>query len=751
MQTKTNNMILKILHIKHSSIEYNYKIFTAVVCKEKGKEKIATKERITCVGNFRSLQPGDYYKMTLIKHEHKIYGEQYNVLYQERIEPGTIEEIKKFLISRGKGIGKTKAEKIVDRYGLETINEIINNPKALDFLKIKEETIKIIRQDLLDNRTFEKLLAFLRQYSINPEYSNLLFLKYEYPVVSKISEDPYSPFLSGIWDFEVSEDLYYKLNLPKNSKRRVLPLVLNAIKWDSINGGNLYIDEIEIPNIVDKFLHSIKSPLTKEVIFTADEYSYALATLEQNNFIKRDCSIDDKVSIYLNKNFKSENIIPVELKRLFFNPKSTYFSKNEIDLFLAKYQKANNFTLAEKQKEAVMTAITSPISIITGGPGSGKTHTIKTIISCIKSINKSTTISICAPTGKAAIRAEEMSGLPATTIHRLLRLNDKKNGPMDREELDSDFVIADEYSMVDAFICSKLFQAISSHTRVIIVGDYDQLPSVDPGLVLRDFIHSNLIPTVKLNQLFRQQKESKIAINSRRIINAKAGDVPHIDFSQNRNEDFYFMKADSISSIKKQLKKTIPLLHKKYNLKIEDIQILTPIKNNGLGTNELNMEFQEIYHPSIKTPTIEIRGKEFRLGDKVIHTKNNIEKDTYNGEVGKIIAMDFLPDNAFTVEYSNNKHVIYSEKMAHEELELAYALTIHKSQGSEFPVVIIPIHHTLLTGFNKHTLFTAITRAKRMVIFVGDMDTLNKAIANQQRLGDRRSHLIERMHKEFKK
>ena len=448
-------------------------------------------------------------------------------------------------------------------------------------------------------------------------------------------------------------------------------------------------------------------------------------------------------SIYLAFNYSNENRIAKELERLSNSAKATFFVPKVISDFLVDYEKSTGIALADEQRQGVISALTSPVSVITGGPGTGKTHTIRTIIACAKALEPGINIKVCAPTGKAAVRASDMSGLPATTIHRMLQLFNP-SAHVGAEELNCDILIADEFSMVDAYLCSRLFIAAASHTRIIMVGDYNQLPSVGPGLVLRDFIRSGKIPTVKLTTVFRQAQASRIVRNSYAIINQQDGKPIILNFAKKPKDDFYFIEAESISEIRKTIQRSVHRLKNKYGYNLADIQILTPVRKTPLGADSLNLLFQEEFLPSSTTPSVEVLDREFRLGDKVIHTKNNSELDVYNGEVGFVERLNFLPENMLTVRFSTEKSVNYSLSDL-EQLDLAYGLTVHKSQGSEFPVVIIPVHETILHGLNKNLLYTALTRAKKMVILIGSKQALSAGMRNEENIGERRSMLVQKI------
>lgn len=738
------NMLLRVDKIQFHKDLDQYYIFTATVYKivKKTGMRKPTMKKITCAGQFRSLYEGDLFDVEAVQYEHKLYGEQYRIMTSKRVEPGTIEEIQKFLIQHCKGLGPAKAKALTDKYGLETLQKIAKSISSLDHIKLKPEVKLNLQREITDNMAFEDLLIFLNIHHIDNIYSTILYKRYGSDTVSKLTDNPYAPFLDGLWAYRFSENLHFSLEKPYNTPERKHYSVLAAIRWDSDNGGNLYIPERSVKDTTERFLASIRSPYDKNEVFTEEEINEALDMLERYNLLLRNRTTAP-ASIYLSYNLANENYIARELKRLTDGTKVTFFTPASIKTFLADYEQDTQIALANEQREGVMTALTSPVSIITGGPGTGKTHTIRTIIACAKALDPGVSIKVCAPTGKAAVRASDMSGLPAATIHRMLQLFNP-TCHVGAEELQCDILIADEFSMVDAYLCSRLFIAAASHTRIIMVGDYNQLPSVGPGLVLRDFIRSGKVPTVKLNTVFRQAQASRIIRNSYSIINQQDGQPIMLNLSHKKNEDFYFIEADTIPEIRTKIQDSVHRLKNKYHYSLSDIQILTPVRKTLLGADALNSLFQEEFLPSATTPLIEAQDKEFHLGDKVIHTKNNSELCVYNGEVGFVKSLNFMPENMLTVEYSTEKSVNYSLSDL-EQLDLAYGLTVHKSQGSEFPVVIIPVHESILHGLNKNLLYTALTRAKKMVLLIGSKQALSAGMRNKENIGERRSMLVQKL------
>ena len=735
---------IKVGKVRFSNETNTYFVFSGKIMKKNNRtgNLITTAEEVVCSGEICSVYPGDIFEINAMIFDHKIYGETYSIVSFSRITSGTIEGVQKFLINRCPGLGTTRARLLTDKYGTETIDEIIHNEHALDGLRIGQEMRDKIHDILVKEQEFDGILAILRVYGIEAIYANNLYKQYGVSTILTIKSNPYVPFLDNIWPYKYSERIYTALKKPYNTPERIYAATYGAILWDSDNGGNLYLPEDQLIDTIHSFLAFSKNKFGETNFFSKEEVDNAIHELEANDLIVLDKS-SAPISIYLAYNLKNENRIVHHLNRLVSEPKSSFFNPSDIDDMLDLFEVQTKTKLASRQREAIRMALTSPVSIITGGPGTGKTHTLRAMIHCIRELEPSSLIRMCAPTGKAATRAEELSGLPASTIHRMLQIY-HPSGEIQEEDLAGNFLIIDEYSMVDAYLCGKLFRAANSGMRIVIVGDYNQLPSVGPGLVLRDFIKSGKISTVILNQIYRQGKMSIIPVNAQRVISAKRSKVDQLEFSKCKGGEFYIIEEENISNILGKIQKSVSRLHHKYGYDIKDIQVLTPVKRGKLGSESLNVLFQDEFFDANTLPYIEIDGKKFFKGDKVIHVKNNSDKFIFNGEVGTVTSLHYQSDHMLTVTYPGNKDVDYSLSML-QELELAYGLTVHKSQGSDFPVVIIPIHESIIYGINKYLIYTAITRARKMVIFIGSEQALYHGIQNPISVGARRSKLIEKI------
>ncbi len=421
---------------------------------------------------------------------------------------------------------------------------------------------------------------------------------------------------------------------------------------------------------------------------------------------------------------------------MWLGEKRIVVSAYEVEAYLSQC----GYSLAPEQQEAVLTALTSPITIISGGPGTGKTHTVKVIVDAISSLYPFAAVKLCAPTGRASVRIGEVTGGESATIHSMLELKSYTKDYATPKALTCDYLIVDEFSMVDMQICQYLFMAASSKTRVIILGDHNQLPSVGPGLVLRDMIDVKIFPVVTLTRVFRQdvqEKSSRIIENAHSII-APADAKKKLRFAnpQKPGEDFYFLGKDDPRSILETIQTIVETAVNNDHVPLEAIAVLTPIHYGDLGTANLNTVLQNKLNPS--TEKIQFRDMEFRLHDKVIHTENDYSLGVYNGEVGFIVEFGDTSDAALTVAYPR-KTVIYPRAKL-GKLDLAYAMTIHKMQGSECRLVVMPVFNNRLS---KHGIYTAVTRAKRSVVLIGNEEDLRKGL--QVEIQERESNLRKRL------
>lgn len=685
---------------------------------------------ITIVGYIPYILEGQSLKLIGIWVNHNKFGRQFKVESFEEIIPNSIDGIEKYLSSGViNGIGKVTAKKIVEHFKDKTFEILDNNIEKLKEIEgIGTKKIEIIKKSYCENRQIKNIIIYFQSYGITPNQCMKIYKKYGNDSIETVKENPYVLIndVSGI-GFKIADRIARNIGIDKNSEFRIKSGIVYIIN-EFCSFGNTYMP-------MDKLIEKTKELLLvdKENI----EKSVYDSTLEGKIKIE---TINDKPCVFLMPFYYCElNVTKKIITLAFAKFDDINVNMNEK---INKFEEENNIQFSTSQREAIEGALTSGIEIITGGPGTGKT----TIINCITEIfeEQGLTVYMAAPTGRAAKRMEEATEHEAKTIHRLLEIgvNEFDDMPFlisnSNEKLECDVIIIDEASMIDIVLMNNLMKSISIGTRVIIVGDSDQLPSVGPGNVLRDIIDSECVRVVRLKEIFRQGKQSMIVVNAHKINN---GEMPLLN---KKDKDFYFIKEDDNEKILKTIVslayKRLPNFNKKIN-KIEDIQVLSFTKRGILGVENLNIELQGILNPKSKSKN-EKKFKDivFRVGDKVMQIKNNYTlkwhkryedeegMGVFNGDIGFITDID---NEKITVVFDDER-VVYYDSLCLDELVLAYAMTIHKSQGSEFPIVIIPVFMGPQMLMNKNLLYTGITRAKNLVVLVGNLKAMKFMISNDK-------------------
>lgn len=674
------------------------------------------------VGEFINPLEEDIYKAEGEFIQSAKYGWQLRVENPQHILPSTEKGLIKY-INNTKACGKKTAEKLVEKYGLDTLNKIKEDINNLTVIKgISSKKAKAIYDSINLKINEEEVIYFLFTLNLGVKTSFKIFEKYGTGTKTKIMENPYILLDVENIGFKTADDIANSFNFKYNNKTRINNAILYFLKNEISLKGDLFTFKKDLLNNINIFLEKngkIKGRLTVEEIETQ------LKELVNENKIK----IEDDNCIYIRFYNYIENMLVKQIKCKIFHTNDIY-SNNKINSFIENYEKTYNFIFADKQKQSIHMALTNGISILTGGPGTGKTQTINSIIKCIEYVNPKATIDLCAPTGKASKRMCELTGKEAMTIHRRLKLvNTEEDAEL--EPIESDFLIIDESSMIDAPLFLKVLENTSQETKIIVVGDHEQLPSVGAGLILRDLIKSDKIPVTKLDKIFRQAGDSKIATNAHKIISGKQD----LDFG----DDFNFIETVYKNNIQDQIIKVIEDLKLK-GYKKQDIQVLTGMKNGDIGTKQLNNILQNKFNKNTKNE-YQKGNKILRKGDRVIQTENNYDINVFNGSVGYIAN---IIGDIIEVDFDGEIKEYTDETI--DQIELAYALTIHKSQGSEFPIVIIPVHSCQKIMNSRNLLYTAVTRAKEKVILIGEREEINYAINTITNLS-RNSKIIEKLNK----
>jgi exodeoxyribonuclease V alpha subunit len=628
-----------------------------------------------------------------------------------------------------KGIGPVMAKRIVKKFERETLDIIEQEIEKLTEVDgIGSKRIEMIKKAWADQKEIRQVMLFLQSRGVSSAYATKIFKTYGNEAIEIVQENPYrlATDIFGI-GFLTADRIAEKLGFAKDSELRAeagILYVLNQLADD----GHVYYP---------------LQPLMKECqeVLEVDPeiLSKALTSLNANqNIVIEDvgAKISDDQAVYLAKFHLSETNIAARLKALINAPKS--IRAIDPDKALQWVQKQLDITLAPKQVEAVKRAVTDKVLVITGGPGTGKTTIIKAILNIFSQCGIK--IMLAAPTGRAAKRMSEATGQPAKTIHRLLEYSIQKGGfqKNDQTPLKCDLLIIDEASMIDTILMHHLLKAIPPKATFILVGDVNQLPSVGAGNVLHDIIASGSVPVMELNEIFRQARESLIIVNAHKI---NQGQMPGFKPSVHKLADFYFIEQEEpekvLGIILELVKERIP---KRFGFDpIDDIQVLTPMHKGMVGAGNLNLELQNALNPGLDS--LSRGGKNFRINDKVMQVQNDYEKEVFNGDLGRIVRIN-LEAQEVTIHFDGKK-VPYDYPDL-DEVVLAYAISIHKSQGSEYPAVVIPIltqHYVLL---QRNLIYTAVTRGKKLVVMVGSQRALAIGIGNDK-TRKRFTHLRDRL------
>ncbi len=704
-------------------------------------------EEITCVGTFPFVSEGEFIHAMGSYTDHAVYGQQFLVESFDSKQPEDLYSVERYLSSGAiKGIGEAIASRIVKKFKEDTFRIIEEEPERLAEIKgISDRMARDIYRQFEEKRDMRNAMLFLQQYNITGNLAVKIFTEYGPKMYEILKENPYrlAEDINGV-GFKTADEIARQMGVGYDSDYRIKAGILYVLLQAS-SDGHVYLPEMDLMQRAKALLFAEEDSIHRQI---------TTLTLEKKIIIKNDAM--DKL-IYSSIYYYME----LNVARMLHDLNIRYdISQDNVRRRVTSIENQFEIELEEQQRTAVAEAASNGLLIVTGGPGTGKTTTINTIIKFFES--EGMDILLAAPTGRAAKRMTETTGYEARTIHRLLELSkmsdDQENKfSFERNEtnpLETDVLIIDEMSMVDIALMNSLLKAVSVGTRLILVGDVNQLPSVGPGNVLRDVINSHSFNVVKLTKIFRQAADSDIIVNAHKI-----NDGEHIKLD-NKSRDFFFLKREDSSVIAAVM---INLIKNKLPGYVKatpfDIQVLTPMRKGELGVERLNKILQQALNP----PSKEKKEKEyhetiFREGDKVMQIKNNYQiaweirnkfgivtqtgTGVFNGDAGEIKEINLFSEHVL-VEFDDNRLVDYSFSQL-DELELAYAVTIHKSQGSEYPAVILPILDGPRLLFNRNLLYTAVTRAKSCVTIVGS-DTMLQFMIDNKSEQSRYSGLCDRI------
>lgn len=672
------------------------------------------------VGKMATVSVGETYDFKGKWNLDSRYGWQFNFEDYQIILPTTLEGVRRYLGSGLiKGVGPSTARKIVDHFGEKTLDIIEKFPEQLSEVEgIAQKKIELIKRSWQDQREIKRVMLFLQSYKITTGYAVKIFTQYGTKAIEKLKENPYCLVddIFGI-GFKIADKIAQNLGMKNDSPFRIRAGIKYCLN-ENAGQGNCFVCQGMLRQITAELLEISEDQVEKEfgVLRKIDEI------IIQNE------------QVWLPIYFYAEKEVSQKISDLIRFPQQ--LTQIDIDYKITQLEQKYKMIFADEQKKAMKEVLLHRVLILTGGPGTGKTTTTIGLIELFEDLGLK--IALAAPTGRAAKKLSEATHRNAKTIHRLLAYNPRQKGftKNGQNPIRADVIILDEVSMIDIILMNNLLRAVTEDTFLIMIGDIDQLPSVGPGNLLKDMIDSEVIPIIRLTHIFRQKEKSLIIVNAHRV---NQGQYPIIS---NRGEsDFYFLKEeDPEQAAEKIVHLCTTRLPRSYHINpVSDIQVLTPMYKGAVGADQLNQLMRNALNSSGKS--IKVGHQQYKINDKVMQIRNNYDKEVFNGDIGNIKEIDYEEQVAKILFYHRMVEYEFSEL---NELVLAYAITVHKSQGSEYPVVIIPMltQHFLL--LQRNLLYTAITRAKKLVIIVGTNKALWIAIKNNKTV-QRNTFLKERL------
>ena len=672
----------------------------------------------TIVGEMLSINPGETVVLEGEWTTHKQYGAQFKIESYQTVYPSTVEGMRRYLGSGLiKGIGPVTAKRIVDHFGKEALDVIESDPERLVEVEgLGAKRAKWIIKAWEDQREIHNVMLFLQSHEVGTGYAVKIWKRYGHDAVELIRENPYRLSVD-VWGigFLTADRIAQKMGIPAHSDRRIQAGLLHVLNEAADKEGHVFLPE-------DALIESSAEALDVPV----DAIAPCIAQLRSEESIV----VDDE-RVYLPHLYYAEQGAATRCYQL---SQVQRIELGNIPAEIRAIEQRDGLTFAPRQKTALEKALSHNLLVLTGGPGTGKTTTIKGLIALLEARNK--TIALTAPTGRAAKRMSEATGHEAKTIHRLLKFSPSEMAFEKNFEnpLEIEALIVDEISMVDTVLMNSLLRAVPISASVVLVGDVDQLPSVGAGNVLKDVIASGIVEVVELNEIFRQAQTSRIITNAHAI---NRGEMPYVQ--NDRDADFFFLEVSEPD----QVVETVcglcaSRLPRTYRLdSIDDIQVLVPMYRGETGANNLNRVLQDRLNP--KGQEMTRGGIRFRVGDKVMQVRNNYDRDVFNGDIGRVHGIE---DDILRVRFQDR--VLAYEFSELDELVLAYAMSVHKSQGAEFRAVIMPLTTQHYMMLQRNLLYTAITRARELVVIVGTKQALGMAVRNN-RVAERHTTLAQRI------
>jgi exodeoxyribonuclease V alpha subunit len=697
--------------------------FTVARFKVQGRSDV-----VTVVGSLLGVPAGAALRVQGRYETTARFGEQFRVARYTEVTPQTSDGIRRYLGSGLiKGIGPEFAGRIVERFGIQTLEILDSDPGRISEVPgIGPARARSIRAAWTAQREVRSVMVFLQGYGVSPAFAARIYKRYGAAAIARVRENPYR-LAFDVWGigFLSADKLAAALGIGKESEVRVEAGVRHVIE-DSATNGDVFVPRERLARQAAALLEVPEKLADAAIDRLARAGDVALDAAVNAG------ALDAGVAVYDADLYRAERAVAVGMRKLLEGRAAAV----EIDVpkALAWYERQAGITLARQQAEAVALALSGKVAVVTGGPGVGKTTIVRGIVSILG--KKGLRIALAAPTGRAAKRLADQAGVPASTLHRLLEWRPAE-GAFSRNAtrpLECDLLVVDEASMLDVRLAADLVAALAPATRLVLVGDVDQLPSVGPGRVLRDVIDSGAVPTVRLTEIFRQAATSLIVTNAHRIHDGELPELgaPPAAGAADDKRDFFFLEEDDPVKAAALVRDLVTTrLPRRYALPPHDIQVLAPMHRGELGAGNLNQLLQDAL--TAGAPGIQRGARQYRIGDKVMQIRNDYDKEVWNGDIGVVVRAE-SQDGAglLTVRFEDrdgDREVEYDTDEL-DELALAYAATVHKSQGSEYAAVIVPVHTQHFVMLQRNLLYTAVTRGKRLVVLVGSRKALGIAVRN---------------------
>jgi exodeoxyribonuclease V alpha subunit len=689
------------------------------------------RDPVTAVGNLLGVQPGENLRLSGAWVQDPKYGRQFKVSSYQTVAPATRTGIEKYLSSGLiRGIGKGLAGRLVEAFGLETLDVIESRPERLREVEgIGPQRSASIQRAWVEQRDIKDVMVFLQSHGVSTSFAIKVYKAYGAQAVHVVRENPYRLAIDiyGI-GFKAADTIASSLGISPTAPQRIEAGVLHLL-GEAADRGHVFLPRRQLQEDAGTLLGA--------EVWRVDQAVGALAESGQAMVEPSSAApgVPAEEAISLKPLHTAESGIAARIRALLVQPSLPL--EIDLDRALEWFEKQERIELAPEQRQAVRAGLTRKVLVITGGPGTGKTTLVRGIVRILE--KKGQKILLAAPTGRAAKRLSEATDGEATTIHRLLEFNAQTRAfDRNRERpLSGDLLIVDEVSMLDTVLAYHLLRAVPDSGRLILVGDVDQLPSVGPGSVLADLIRSDAVEVVRLNEIFRQARRSLIVVNAHRV---NQGHMPVLE-SVDSDGDFFFFERrtpeEIVETVCQLVARRIPAGFKLDP--VEQVQVLTPRNRGPLGTEALNARLRDLLNP--EGAAVTRGGQTLRVGDKVMQVRNNYDLEVFNGDIGRVAAID---EEEHLVRVAMDARQVVYDFGSLDELVLSYACTIHKSQGSEYPCVVIPLHTTHYLMLQRNLLYTAITRAKRLAILVGEERALRIAVGNR-RVKTRFTRLAERL------